>query len=481
MAHKILLSYTHAEQAIVGQVALRLKDIFDQVQVFYDSWAQYPGESIIDRANGVNRGLEAPEFLFLFVSKDSLAGEMVNNMEWQGDVLSVTNGQTSIILVRVDGSDMPLHLQRIQRIDMHTIGFEAAIVQIANIIRSKSPFIPQQLNTSLLEEAKLSIERMQKFDVKTLPRVEYLGKEMNFQSAAGTAERMVNLYKQLAIDLMDDLPKNVLQQLKDRADSDYSLFHEALAFNVKQSDPLHKRDNVISKFELAHELTFSTLHPYVAYLLNRSADFQRLNADARAMFQPTSEQADEFTKKMNTHEGDAKRALEGIRSSAGEEGVTHQAKHFEVEAGKHETKATKWLVLTALAAALLLVFIGGSVLLRKTPCLIPTTTYDAVQLSISKVLIFSVTAYMFFFSERNFLSHKHNAIVNRHRHNALVIHRVLIEAVGEQGNREAIMVQAMSYILAPQTTGYTGRSAGNEGISLRSVAKLLSKSSGKGD
>src|SRR6218665_776196 len=135
MAHKIFLSYTDAEQAIVGQVAQRLKNIFDQVQVFYDSWAQYPGESSIDRGN---RGLEAPEFMFLFVSKDSLAGEMVNNMEWQCDVLSVTTGQTSIILVRFDDSDMTLHLLRIQSIDMPTIGFETVIIQTTNLIRSIS-------------------------------------------------------------------------------------------------------------------------------------------------------------------------------------------------------------------------------------------------------------------------------------------------------------------------------------------------------
>jgi len=476
MAHKTFLSYTDADRPIVGSVVLTLKGIFAE-QVLYDSWSTYPGEGIFKH---IKEGLEAPEFMFLFVTKESLAGVVANNMKWSDALYSATKGKIKIIPVKVDDSEMPPVLRKVRCIDMHTIGIKATSHLIEDIITGNSSFIPQQLNTSLLEEAKLSIERMQKFDVKTLPRVEDLGKGMNFQSAVGTAERLVNLYKQLAIDLMDDLPKNVLQQLKDRADSDYSLFHEVLAFKANQLDPLHERDDIISKFELAHELTFLTLHPYVAYSLNRSADFQRLNTDARAMLQSISEQADEIMKKMKTYEGDAKRALEGIRSSAGKEGVTHQAKHFEVEAGKHETKATKWLALTALAAALLLIFVGGSVLLRKTPCLIPTTTYDAVQLSISKVLIFSVTAYMLFLSARNFLSHKHNAIVNRHRHNALVIHRVLIEAAGEQGNREAIMVQAMSYILAPQTTGYAG-GAGNEGISLRSVAKLLSKSSGKGD
>ncbi|PGH37774.1 MAG: hypothetical protein CRN43_19145 [Candidatus Nephrothrix sp. EaCA] len=476
MAHKTFLSYTDADRQIIEPVALKLRGIFGK-QVFYDSWSTRPGDGII---NQINKGLEIPEFMFLFVSKESLAGVVASNMKWSDSLLLATKGKTKIIPVKVDDSEMPPVLRKVRCIDMHAIGTLTTTLQIANIIRSKSSFIPQQLNTSLLEEAKLSLERMQKFDVKTLPRVEELGKEMNFQSAVGTAERMVNLYKQLAIDLMDDLPQNVLQQLKDRADSDYSLFHEVLAFKVTQPDPQHERNNIIRKLESAHELTFSTLHPYVAYSLHRSADFQRLNTDARAMLQSISEQADEFTKKMNTHEGDAKRVLEEIRSSAGEKGVTHQADRFQKEATEHKAQAKRWLWGTIILAIILVAYVVLTLWLRKTPCLIPTTTYDAVQLSISKVLIFSVIAYMLFLSARNFLSHKHNAIVNRHRHNALVIHRVLIEAAGEQGNREAIMVQAMSYILAPQTTGYAG-GAGNEGISLRSVAKLLSKSSGKGD
>ncbi|PGH37359.1 MAG: TIR domain-containing protein, partial [Candidatus Nephrothrix sp. EaCA] len=65
MAHKIFLSYTRADQPIVEPVALRLEDIFGQEQVFYDSWSIRPGDGIIDQ---INKGLEAPEFVFFFVS-----------------------------------------------------------------------------------------------------------------------------------------------------------------------------------------------------------------------------------------------------------------------------------------------------------------------------------------------------------------------------------------------------------------------------
>jgi hypothetical protein len=82
---------------------------------------------------------------------------------------------------------------------------------------------------------------------------------------------------------------------------------------------------------------------------------------------------------------------------------------------------------------------------------------------------------MLFLSARNFLNHKHNAIVNRHRQNALMTHRALIEAAGDHGIREAIMVQAAGCIFSPQNTGYTGGGSSGENPSPKSVVELLSR------
>ena len=195
--------------------------------------------------------------------------------------------------------------------------------------------------------------------------------------------------------------------------------------------------------------------------------------------QSISDRADEVTKNLKSHEADALRVLSEIRSVAAEEGVTQQSAHFRAEADKHESEAEVWRKRTTKLAIGLGIYAAVSVLLHKIPYLVPSSTYETVQLAISKVLIFSVIAYMLFLSARNFLSHKHNAIVNRHRQNALMTHRALIEAAGDHGIREAIMVQAAGCIFAPQTTGYAGSVSGSESLGPKSVVELLSKSSGK--
>lgn len=146
MAHKIFLSHNHNDKPLVEAVAIRLAEIFGKDQVFYDSWSIRPGDGIIDQ---MNNGLEAPEFVFFFVSANSLASGMVK-LEWQNALYAASKGKTRIIPVRVDDSAMPAVLMQTLYIDMHAVGLEAAIAQIVSITQRDASFTPQHLGFSNL-------------------------------------------------------------------------------------------------------------------------------------------------------------------------------------------------------------------------------------------------------------------------------------------------------------------------------------------
>lgn len=146
MAHKIFLSHNHNDKPLVEAVAVRLAGIFGKDQVFYDSWSIQPGEGIIDR---ISKGLEAPEFVYFFVSANSLASGMVK-LEWQNALYAASHGKTRIIPVRVDDSAMPAVLMQTLYIDMHTVGLEASIAQIVSITQGDASFTPQHLGFSNL-------------------------------------------------------------------------------------------------------------------------------------------------------------------------------------------------------------------------------------------------------------------------------------------------------------------------------------------
>ncbi|WP_186249940.1 toll/interleukin-1 receptor domain-containing protein [Burkholderia gladioli] len=154
MAHKIFLSHNHNDKPLVEAVALKLAGIFGQDQVFYDSWSIRPGDGIIDQ---MNHGLEAPEFVFFFVSTSSLASSMVK-LEWQNALYAATKGKTRLIPVRVDGSDMPALLQQALFIDMHTIGLDAAIAQIVSLTQGNASFTAQHQGFSNLTRSIARLE-----------------------------------------------------------------------------------------------------------------------------------------------------------------------------------------------------------------------------------------------------------------------------------------------------------------------------------
>lgn len=154
MTHKIFISHNHNDKPVVEPVAIRLSQIFGQTAVFYDSWSIQPGDGIIDQ---MNKGLEAPEFVFFFVSANSLASAMVK-LEWQNALFMATKGKTKIIPVRLDGTSMPPLLTQTLYVDMYTAGLEAAITQIVNITQGNASFTPQHqgfsnLSWSIVPEA----------------------------------------------------------------------------------------------------------------------------------------------------------------------------------------------------------------------------------------------------------------------------------------------------------------------------------------
>ena len=139
MSHRIFLSHKHEDKPLVEPIALRLKEILGEPAVFYDSWSIKPGEGIIEK---MNEGLHAPEFVFFFVSEQSLRSGLVK-IEWQNALLKASKGETRLIPVRIDNVPMPEVLRQNLYIDMYAIGLEVAINQIVNVVQGNSSFTPQ--------------------------------------------------------------------------------------------------------------------------------------------------------------------------------------------------------------------------------------------------------------------------------------------------------------------------------------------------
>lgn len=134
----IFVSHTHADKPLVEQVALRLAAAFGQDKIFYDSWSIQPGEGIIDR---MSQALGEATHFFFFVTANSLRSKMVS-LEWQNALLKATHGQCRLVAVRCDASELPPIMAQSLYIDLYTVGLDAAIAQMADVVRGQNTYRP---------------------------------------------------------------------------------------------------------------------------------------------------------------------------------------------------------------------------------------------------------------------------------------------------------------------------------------------------
>jgi hypothetical protein len=312
---------------------------------------------------------------------------------------------------------------------------------------------------TLLESATDSLLRMQGFDVDQLPRINELGSSLNFQNSVVPARRLISLFRRLSTTALEDFPDVILNQIKAQCDANYQKFDQIIDFDpsAQQYDP-----------------AFTQLSPHISYSLHRSADFQRLDSDARSTFQQIKDEASSIQTSLEAQKESAEGILKDIRETAAEQGVTQQAIYFQIESSGHETDALKWEKRTILLASALGIFAVASIFLHKWSWIAPVNTFETVQLVSSKLLIFGVLTYLLILSAKNYLNQKHNAIVNKHRQNALMTYKAMVDATDDPGSREAILIQAAGCIFNPQTTGYT---AGGDtpAVSGKSMVEILSK------
>jgi hypothetical protein len=312
---------------------------------------------------------------------------------------------------------------------------------------------------------------MQAFDPATLAREGELGAALNFKDAVPHARRLVDLYIQLPLESVDWFNNNQSTQLKSVADADYNILNQILSFDPQKGHGAGEKKSWINQLESTYENTFQQLAPWVAYGVGRVTDFTKIGRDARATIQDIEDKAKKLGEDMQEHRKNAQQILDDIRTVAAEQGVSQQALYFKDEAEVHARQAEEWLKQTKRLTVYLAIYAICTLFIHKIPWFAPMSSYDTIQLAVSKVLIFTTLAYFLILSARNFIAHRHNAIVNKHRQNALVTYRALVDAAGDGANRDIVLTKAAECIFGSQPTGFGRVDAGEPGsISMVSLA-----------
>lgn len=324
-----------------------------------------------------------------------------------------------------------------------------------------------------IEETKASLEKIQTFDVKTLARTETLGETMNFGAAVAPAQALVDLYRQISIDVLPGLPLGELHKIKEQADGTHKKFQSVLAFNLDGDKPKATRDALVTEIENSYDTLWTQVHNAISYSVRKSMDFASLEREARNHIQAVQDIAKNLEQELQARKVEADATLAAIKKVAAEQGVSQHAIHFKDESEKHDKEAENWLELTKKATLWLGGFAVVTLFFHKIPWIAPTTEFEVLQVVVSKILVFATIASFVLLAAKNFMAHRHNAVVNKHRQNALITYEALVAAAKDVANKEVILTHASECIYSPQPTGF-GRAEKSDGtFSMVNVAGSL--------
>lgn len=325
------------------------------------------------------------------------------------------------------------------------------------------------------DSALISLQRIQEFDTSKLPRREQLGEKFSFDGAVAPANNLVHLFNRLPIDILPELPTQTLDKIKAQADQVYNLFSQILEFDPELPEATSRKEQIIQTIKDQYRDVFDSIAPIISYSVARTVDFTRLESEGRAAIQSISDLKDATIGELNTTKKQAQDTLADVRKAAAEQGVSQQAIFFSKEADKHKTLAEEWKTSTLRWASVTFVYGLATLFFHKIPWLSAGSIYDSLQIITAKIILFFVLSFVVILNSKNFMSHKHNEVINRHRQNALQTFNALADAAGSTDARDVVLNHAASSIFRPQESGYIKTNP--EGSSSNgTIVELLPKS-----
>lgn len=305
-----------------------------------------------------------------------------------------------------------------------------------------------------LQELQTILQTLTAISPESLVRTDQLGTSLDFRGGVDVFERTLSLYRSLRDSNLDNVPHNVLNNLKQSSNQTLGTLQRIQAFDPSgQNNPASVRDQLVQEVANQYDSHFPHISPIIAYSVRKGTDFDRLEREARATLEEIGRLRSEVEKRSATLAAEAETTLEQVRRAAAEVGVAQHSIHFRQEADKHLRGSRAWLVTTAALAVLTLGY-GVWGLFRINADVPNLTTAQALQLIVAKLLVFSVLYLGVVWTSRIYKAQWHNHVINQHRQNALSTFETFVKAASDEQTKNAVLLQATQSIFAPQATGF---------------------------
>jgi hypothetical protein len=156
--------------------------------------------------------------------------------------------------------------------------------------------------------------------------------------------------------------------------------------------------------------------------------------------------------------------LQKVRAATGAIGIEKQAEVFKNAALEHEVARGRWLKATAALATATLLGLAANWLIayHVGP---PSSSLALLQLTVAKLLFFSLLLSVLVWSGKVYKSHQHNYVLNKHRQNALETFQLFVRGADDPETKAMVLLQATKSIFTPQPTGFLSGDKESDGAS----------------
>lgn len=302
-----------------------------------------------------------------------------------------------------------------------------------------------------IEECLESLEQLSRLD---LVRQKALGEELSFKKGENSFKKIFDLFLPLKGLDLSNIPIDYLDKLENQLSTAISNLGEILKFNANQSNPSSERDRLIATIDNGYSSFFQSVFPIICYIHFYNKSDNDSTGRIKSLLVEAQQEREKMARAGDDTLNEIKSILESARQAAGKLGVAQFSKTFQEESVHHSKIANKWLVAT-IGVMIALVLSGGAFLYFTNHGTEVTNTPYLIQLTVTKLLVLTVLFYALNLCSKNYRSHTHNSILNRHRQNALNTFETFVKASGEDGQtKNAVLLEATRTIFSNQQTGY---------------------------
>jgi hypothetical protein len=299
------------------------------------------------------------------------------------------------------------------------------------------------------------LNKIAEIEPDSLVRRAELGTELSFESGLPYFTRTLKLFRDLKNCSLDGASYTALNQLFNVATQALTEFENIRKFSIQQhpQNTIGARNQLIDRVRDSYDNYYQIITPHIAYSVRKGTDFEALEREARETLKNLQQTRDEMLRIQKTSQAESQEILESMRRAAAEAGVSQHAIYFKEEADSHKAEAEKWLGRTVkIAAATLLLALFTIVLYAAK--IISLSSEEVIQVAIAKIVLFSILYFAMIWASKNYRSHQHNYVVNKHRQNGLSTFQAFVNATEDDTIKNAVLLKATEAIFSVGPSGF---------------------------